>query len=78
MLNGARDVVRARHPHLDREAFLDMEREAVKVSLANLRTFPWIRDREQAGELKLHGAHFSIHEGRLYVLDEAEGAFRPV
>jgi len=77
MLNGARDVVRARHPHLDREAFLDMEREAVKVSLANLRTFPWIRDREQAGELKLHGAHFSIHEGRLYVLDEAE-AFRPV
>jgi len=78
MLGGARDVVRARHPDLDRAAFLDMEREAVKVSLANLRTFPWIAEREQSGELKLHGAHFSIHEGRLYMLDEAEGEFRPV
>ena len=78
MLGGARDVVLARHPDLDRAAFLDMEREAVKVSLANLRTFPWIAEREQSGELKLHGAHFSIHEGRLYMLDEAEGEFRPV
>jgi carbonic anhydrase len=78
MLKGARDVVRARHGQLDREAFLDMEREAVKVSLANLRTFPWIKEREDAGELRLHGAHFSIHEGRLYILDEAEGDFRPV
>jgi carbonic anhydrase len=78
MLNGARDHVRAHHKELDRAAFLDMEREAVKVSLTNLRTFPWIAEREQAGELKLHGAHFSIAEGRLYILDEAEGDFRPV
>jgi carbonic anhydrase len=78
MLNEARDQVRARHAELDREAFLDMEREAVKVSLANLRTFPWIAEREEAGELKLHGAHFSISEGRLYILDEAEDTFRPV
>lgn len=78
MLNEARDRVRSRHPELDREAFLDMEREAVKVSLANLRTFPWIAEREATGELKLHGAHFSISEGRLYMLDEAKGIFRPV
>jgi carbonic anhydrase len=78
MLDGARDKVRAHHHELDRAAFLDMEREAVKVSLANLRTFPWIVEREQAGELQLHGAHFAISEGRLYVLDEAEGEFRPV
>jgi carbonic anhydrase len=76
MLHDARDSVRARHPELDREAFLDMEREAVKVSLANLRTFPWIAQRERAGELKLHGAHFSIAEGQLYILNEAEGHFR--
>ena len=78
MLDRARDKVRARHSDLDRAAFLDMEHEAVKVSLANLRTFPWIAEREQAGRLKLHGAHFSIAEGRLYILDEAEGDFRPV
>ena len=77
MLSGARDEVRSRHRELDRSAYQDMEREAVKVSLANLRTFPWIVERERAGELRLHGGHFSIAEGRLYVLDEAEGVFRP-
>src|SRR6476619_3037087 len=77
MLDEARDEVRSRHAELDRSAFADMEQQAVKVSLANLRTFPWIADRERTGELKLHGAHFSIAEGRLYVLDEAEGVFHP-
>jgi carbonic anhydrase len=77
MLGAARDQVRAHHHQLDRDAFLEMEREAVKVSLANLRTFPWIAERERAGQLELHGAHFSVAEGRLYVLDEAEGEFRP-
>ena len=78
MLDGARDRIRVSHPELDQQAFLEMEREAVKVSLANLRTFPWIAERERAGSLKLHGAHFSIAEGLLYILDEAEVAFRPV
>jgi carbonic anhydrase len=78
MLSEASERVRSKHEELDRAAFLEMEREAVKVSLANLRTFPWIAERERAGELKLHGAHFAIAEGRLYVLDEAEGDFRPV
>lgn len=78
MLDNARAAVRSRHHELDRSAFLDMEHEAVKVSLANLRTFPWIAERERAGRLELHGAHFSIAEGRLYMLDEAEGKFRPV
>jgi carbonic anhydrase len=75
MLGEASKKVRSRHETLDREAFLDMELEAVKVSLANLRTFPWIADREL---LKLHGAHFSIADGQLDLLDEAEDCFRPV
>ena len=78
MLDDARARVRARHETLDRAAFLDMELEAVKVSLANLRTFPWIAERERAGNLKLHGAHFAISDGQLDLLDEAEDCFRPV
>ena len=78
MLSQARDRVREKHPVLDRAAFLEMEHEGVKVSLANLRTFPWIAEREKDGRLKLHGAHFSIAEGRLYLLDEAEESFHPV
>ena len=77
-LHGARDVVRARHPDLTADAIREMEWEAVKLSLANLRTFPWIAAREKNGRLKLHGAHFSIAEGRLYLLDEAEETFHPV
>ena len=78
MLDEARDRVRSTFPYLDEEALLAMEREAVKVSLANLRTFPWIAEREKAGALALHGGHFAIAEGALYMLDEAEDAFRPV
>ncbi len=78
ILKGARENVRSSHSELDDDAFLQMEREGVKVSLANLRTFPWVIEREQAGRLTLHGGHFSISEGRLYLLDEAEGDFRPV
>jgi len=78
MLDPVRDRVRAHHHGVDAEAVREMEWEAVKLSLANLRTFPWIAERENEGRLKLHGGHFSIAEGRLYVLDEAEGTFHPV
>jgi len=78
MLAPAREKVCAEHDQLDRAAFLAMELEAVKISLANLRTFPWVAEREQAGSLSLHGCHFSIAEGRLYILDGAEVSFHPV
>ena len=78
ILREARDRVRSSHAELGREAFLAMELAAVTVSLANLRTFPWVIEREAAGRLTLHGAHFSIAEGKLYMLDEAEDVFRPV
>jgi carbonic anhydrase len=77
-LGGARDNVRSRHAEIGPEAILEMEWEAVKLSLANLRTFPWVAEREQDGRVTLHGAHFSIANGRLSLLDEAEGSFRPV
>jgi carbonic anhydrase len=78
MLHDARDKVRARHGDtLDRAAFRDMELEGVRVSLRNLRTFPWVREREADGRLKLHGAFFAISDGILHVLDEESGAFAP-
>jgi carbonic anhydrase len=79
LLEGARATVRDRHgdADFDRAAFRDMELEGVRVSLANLRTFPWVREREADGRLKLHGAFFSIAEGVLHVLDEESGTFAP-
>jgi carbonic anhydrase len=54
-----------------------LELESVRVSLANLRTFPWLREREERGLLKLHGAYFAIADGVLHLLDEATGEFAP-
>lgn len=42
------------------------EQENIKVSLDNLVSFPWIRDRVQAGSLKLEGLYFDIADGALY------------
>jgi carbonic anhydrase len=50
------------------------ELEAVRVSLANLRTFPWVAEAEAEGRLVLHGAHFGVATGRLMVLGE-DGTF---
>ena len=55
-----------------------LELEAIRESLANLRSFPFVAEREAAGDLSLHGCHFSIAGGRLFVLDEVENVFHPV
>lgn len=73
LLDEARDKVLAEHPALDRAAFQAMEMEGVRVSLRNLRTFPWIKEREESGRLALHGAFFSVADGILYLCDEASG-----
>jgi carbonic anhydrase len=77
MLADAREKIRAAHPTLDHEAFLEMELEGVRLSLRNLMGFPWVRERVESGRLTLHGAYFAIIDGVLHVLDDATGAFAP-
>ena len=55
-----------------------LEELAIRQSLANLRSFPFVADRESSGRLTLLGCHFSISDGELWLLDEAEDSFRPV
>ncbi|MGE5148021.1 MAG: carbonic anhydrase, partial [Candidatus Eiseniibacteriota bacterium] len=52
------------------------ETEVVRLTLANLTTFPWIKDAVAAGKLVLHGYRFDIHTGVLGRLG-AKG-FEPV
>jgi carbonic anhydrase len=77
MLSEAREKIRAAHPGMDRAAFQAMELEGVRLSLRNLRSFPWVREREQAGTLRLHGAWFAIADGVLHLYDPTSGAFAP-
>ncbi len=62
----------ARRHALERESPEERQQccefEVVKVSLANLMTFPWIAERVAAGKLELHGAWFDIHTGVLLTL----------
>ena len=53
------------------------EEATVRLSLHNLRTFPWIAEREAAGLLKLHGLRFGIADGVLERLGE-DGTFSAV
>lgn len=53
------------------------ELETVRLSLANLLTFPWVAEAARDGRLRLRGAHFAVATGRLMVLEDAEGAFAP-
>ena len=78
LLDPARETVIAQYgDDRSRDAERAMEQEGVKVSLANLRTFPCVRSKERNGELKLIGAFFARSDGQLHVLDEATGAFSP-
>ena len=51
------------------------EHAVVRLSLDNLRTFPWIAEREQAGELELVGLHFGIADGMLRRM-QTDGLFQ--
>jgi len=74
LLDHARDHVVAAHGE-GHDAERAMERAAVEVSLANLRTFPFVAEAEAAGKLRLRGGWFGIREGRL-MLREDNGDFR--
>src|ERR1700758_3841147 len=52
-----------------------LERASVVATLRNLMTFPDIRARVTAGDLKLLGAHFDIGNGDLALYDEQSGTF---
>ena len=51
--------------------------ESIKQSIANLRTFPCVKTLEERGLLALHGAFFSVMDGRLLTLDPETGEFWP-
>jgi carbonic anhydrase len=76
MLDDCRLRVLSSHQTASRKTVLDaMEKEAIKVSLANLRSFPFITDLENKNKISLHGAYFDIATGNLLVLSQQNGEF---
>ena len=91
MINGAPDVCndfvrpwvaqaepvvrRAVEGHSENDKQTAGEHAVVRLSLDNLRTFPWIAEREAAGELELVGLHFGIADGVLRRM-QTDGLFQ--
>lgn len=51
------------------------EKKGIEKSLDNLMTFPWIKKRVDAGELKLHGWRYDLSSSELCALDKKTGHF---
>ena len=79
MLDDARlRVVSANQMAPQADKLKALEMEAVKTSIRNLRTFPFVKELEEKGRLSLHGAYFEIASGTLSVLNHSRGEFFPL
>jgi carbonic anhydrase len=73
----AADGIGARGAVGDADYLGRLERASVVATLGNLLTFPDIRERVDAGDLKLLGAYFDIGNGDLAIYDAPTGRFEP-
>ena len=69
LLDGARERV-VENVGTGAEGQTALEKEGVKVSIENLKTFPFVQDGLDAGTLTLEGAVFAIDDGKLMVLGQ--------
>ncbi len=66
----------AAHPEADADQLCQhCELEAIKISIENLRTFPFVKEAELAGRVHLIGAYFDLESGRLLEYVESSGEF---
>ena len=56
----------------------ELEKIAIRTSLSNLMSFPFIAERVEREQLALHGAWHDIAEGALWALDAADDRFKLV
>lgn len=59
----------------DNERQTMLERLSIRNSIANLRTFPYVRTLEAEDKLAIHGAWFDISTGELWIMDDNSGDF---
>jgi carbonic anhydrase len=79
LIRPQRDQVLAAYkvaPDMDPQRTLELA--AIRQSIQNLRTFPFVADREKSGAVKLQGAFFDIADGILRILNAETDRFEPV
>jgi carbonic anhydrase len=79
LLREARERALADDPELQGDALLSAsERHAVRLSLENLTSFPFVREAVAAGELSLQGWYLNIFDGALEIWDPEAKVFSQV
>lgn len=79
LLREARDRALAENAALEGDALLRAsERQAVRLSLNNLSTFPFVAEAVAAGRLYTHGWYLNIYEGVLEGWNAESGSFEPL
>ena len=79
LLDTAREnVLKTGADDSDEERQKALELDAIRCSLDNLQTFPFIKEALASGTLRIRGAYFSIFHGSLLGLDSESGEFRSV
>ncbi len=59
----------------DAERQTALERVGVRQSVHHLKTFPYVKDLVEKGDLSLHGAWFDISTAELWIMDNESGDF---
>lgn len=54
------------------------EQEIIAISMSNLMTFPWVREKVEKGELGVRGWWFDLDSGKLFGLDALTNTFIPL
>jgi carbonic anhydrase len=75
LIRPAADTVASSTMMTEGERRTALERISIRYSIANLRTFPGIKAREDKGELVLHGAWFDVSTGELWAMNRETGDF---
>jgi len=68
-------VARADHAADEATRHATLERDAVRLSMERLMTYPFVAERVRAGTLAINGARFGIADGKLEIFDPATQAF---
>ena len=75
---GLLDPAKARLNKNEKDPHTALEYESIRVTLENLRTFPFVQQAIDNRGLKLVGARYGVADGSLELMDPETGAVSPV
>ncbi len=79
ILKSARERVLAQHSKLDFESQCrECELQAITVSIANLKGFPFVKEAMDSRGMNIYGIYFDLEQGSLMEFDETKQTFETI